>query len=46
MNARTDLSVLTAVQGLPEPSFATTASGISVPFIECGEGEPLVFVHG
>lgn len=46
MNARTDLSVLTAVQGLPEPSFATTASGISVPFIECGEGEPMLFVHG
>ncbi|MDR5761126.1 alpha/beta hydrolase [Caballeronia sp. LZ035] len=46
MNARTDLSVLTAVQGLPEPSFATTASGISVPYIECGEGEPMVLIHG
>ncbi|SAK49722.1 alpha/beta hydrolase [Caballeronia temeraria] len=46
MNARTDLSVLTAVQGLPEPSFATTKSGISVPYVECGEGEPLVLVHG
>ncbi|MDR5881967.1 alpha/beta hydrolase [Caballeronia sp. LZ032] len=46
MNARTDLSVLTAVQGLPEPSFATTGSGISVPYIECGEGEPMVLIHG
>ncbi|MDR5782808.1 alpha/beta hydrolase [Caballeronia sp. LZ065] len=46
MNARTDLSVLTAVQGLPEPSFATTVSGISVPYIECGEGEPMVLIHG
>ncbi|MDR5824072.1 alpha/beta hydrolase [Caballeronia sp. LZ043] len=46
MNARTDLSVLTAVQGLPEPSFATNASGISVPYIACGEGEPMVLIHG
>ncbi|WP_250455039.1 alpha/beta hydrolase [Caballeronia sp. ATUFL_M2_KS44] len=46
MNARTDPAVLAAVQAMPEPSFATTASGISVPYVECGEGEPLVFVHG
>jgi pimeloyl-ACP methyl ester carboxylesterase len=42
MNARTDHSVL-AVADL---SFATIGSGISVPYVECGEGEPLVFVHG
>jgi pimeloyl-ACP methyl ester carboxylesterase len=42
MNARTDHSVL-AVADL---SFATIGSGISVPYVECGEGEPLLFVHG
>lgn len=42
MNARTDLSVL----DVPDLSFATIASGISVPYVECGAGEPLVFVHG
>ncbi|WP_025597144.1 alpha/beta fold hydrolase [Burkholderia sp. WSM2230] len=42
MNARTDFSLLAA----PELSFATIASGICVPYVECGEGEPLVFVHG
>jgi len=42
MNARTDLSVL----AVPELSFATIASGICVPYVECGEGDPLVFVHG
>ncbi|MGF6574046.1 Pimeloyl-ACP methyl ester carboxylesterase [Paraburkholderia fungorum] len=42
MNARTDHSVL-AVADL---SFATIGSGISVPYVECGQGEPLVFVHG
>jgi pimeloyl-ACP methyl ester carboxylesterase len=42
MNARTDHSIL----AVPELSFATIASGICVPYVECGEGEPLVFVHG
>jgi pimeloyl-ACP methyl ester carboxylesterase len=42
MNARTDFSLLAA----PELSFATIASGICVPYVECGQGEPLVFVHG
>ncbi|HZZ10068.1 MAG TPA: alpha/beta hydrolase [Paraburkholderia sp.] len=42
MNARTDLSLL----AVPELSFATIASGICVPYVECGEGEPMVFVHG
>ena len=46
MNARTDPAVLAAVNALPEPSFATTASGVSVPYVESGEGEPLVFIHG
>ncbi len=46
MNARTDPAVLSALQALPEASFATTASGISVPYVDCGEGEPLLFVHG
>jgi pimeloyl-ACP methyl ester carboxylesterase len=42
MNARTDPSVL----ALQELSFATIASGICVPYLERGEGEPLIFVHG
>ncbi|MFM0726924.1 alpha/beta hydrolase [Paraburkholderia strydomiana] len=42
MNARTNLAVL----AVPEISFATIASGICVPYVECGEGEPLLFVHG
>ena len=42
MNARTDFSLLV----VPDLSFATIASGICVPYVECGEGEPLVFVHG
>lgn len=42
MNARTDPSVL----ALQELSFATVASGICVPYLERGEGEPLIFVHG
>jgi pimeloyl-ACP methyl ester carboxylesterase len=46
MNARTDFAVLTGVPELPEASFATTASGISVPYVEAGEGEPMLFIHG
>src|ERR1700744_164721 len=42
MNARTALSVL----AVPDLSFAPIASGICVPYVECGQGEPLVFVHG
>jgi pimeloyl-ACP methyl ester carboxylesterase len=42
MNARTDPSVL----AVTELSFATVRSGISVPYVDRGEGEPLVFVHG
>ncbi|KND61303.1 Alpha/beta hydrolase fold [Candidatus Burkholderia verschuerenii] len=46
MNARTDHAVLTAALALPEASFATTRSGVSVPYVECGEGEPMLFIHG
>lgn len=42
MNARTDPSILAA----PELCFATVPSGISVPYVISGSGEPLVFVHG
>lgn len=42
MNARTDLSLL----AVPDLSFATIGPGISVPYVESGEGEPMVFVHG
>lgn len=42
MNARTDPSLLAA----PELCFATVPSGISVPYVISGSGEPLVFVHG
>jgi pimeloyl-ACP methyl ester carboxylesterase len=30
----------------PDISFATLSSGLCVPYIECGSGDPLVFVHG
>ncbi|CAB3795113.1 alpha/beta fold hydrolase [Paraburkholderia caffeinilytica] len=42
MNARTDPSVLS----VPELCFATVPSGICVPYVISGSGEPLVFVHG
>ncbi|SIO69946.1 Pimeloyl-ACP methyl ester carboxylesterase [Burkholderia sp. GAS332] len=42
MNARTDPSLL----AVPELCFATVPSGISVPYVISGSGEPLVFVHG
>lgn len=42
MNARTDPSILAS----PGLRFATIPSGISVPYVACGSGEPLVFVHG
>src|SRR4051794_17763900 len=42
MNARTDPSILVN----PELRFATVPSGICVPYVACGAGEPLVFVHG
>lgn len=42
MNARTDPSVLAA----PQPFFARLPSGACMPYVICGAGEPLVFVHG
>ncbi|SOE74615.1 Pimeloyl-ACP methyl ester carboxylesterase [Burkholderia sp. OK233] len=42
MNARTDPSILS----VPELCFATVPSGICVPCVISGSGEPLVFVHG
>ncbi|WP_151633421.1 alpha/beta fold hydrolase [Noviherbaspirillum aerium] len=42
MNARTDPSVLVN----SELRFASIPSGISIPYVARGSGEPLVFVHG
>jgi pimeloyl-ACP methyl ester carboxylesterase len=42
MNARTDPSFL----AIPQPFFAKLPSGACVPYVICGAGEPVVFVHG
>ncbi|HEY1147280.1 MAG TPA: alpha/beta hydrolase [Pseudoduganella sp.] len=42
MNARTDPSIFAS----PELYFATLSSGIRVPYVASGSGEPLFFVHG
>ena len=42
MNARTDPAVLAA----PKVYFATMPSGLQVPYVTSGSGEPLLFVHG
>jgi pimeloyl-ACP methyl ester carboxylesterase len=42
MNARTDPSILE----VPALSYATLSSGVRVPYVASGSGEPLVFVHG
>jgi pimeloyl-ACP methyl ester carboxylesterase len=42
MNMRIEPSLLAN----PELLFATLASGISMPYVERGAGEPMVFVHG
>jgi pimeloyl-ACP methyl ester carboxylesterase len=42
MNARTDLPSLS----VPEAYFATLPSGIRMPYVTTGSGEPLLFVHG
>src|SRR5690349_5017204 len=42
MNARTDPAVLAA----PKTYFATMPSGIRVPYVTSGSGEPLLFIHG
>jgi pimeloyl-ACP methyl ester carboxylesterase len=46
MNARAPLTALAFAGGWPQPSFVCTASGTSVPYVEAGGGEPMVFVHG
>lgn len=42
MNARTEPSIL----DIPKVHFATVPSGIRVPYVACGSGESLFFVHG
>jgi len=42
MNARIDPPIFAA----PELNFAAIPSGIRVPYVACGDGEPLVFIHG
>lgn len=42
MNARTDAVILAS----RELCFAPIPSGFHVPYVACGEGEPIVFVHG
>jgi len=42
MNARLDPAVLAT----PELAFATLPSGIRMPYVASGSGEPMVFVHG
>lgn len=42
MNARTDQHALAR----PETYFATLPSGVRMPYVVHGSGEPLVFVHG
>ncbi|WP_066743030.1 alpha/beta fold hydrolase [Cupriavidus sp. D384] len=46
MNARAPLTTLALAGAWPQPSFAYTADGTSVPYLETGRGEPMVFVHG
>jgi pimeloyl-ACP methyl ester carboxylesterase len=42
MNARTDLQVLST----PDVFYATLPSGVRLPYVTRGAGEPLLFVHG
>jgi pimeloyl-ACP methyl ester carboxylesterase len=42
MNARTDSHLLATA----EVRFASLPSGVRMPYLACGSGEPLVFVHG
>ncbi|MCC8392632.1 alpha/beta hydrolase [Paraburkholderia sp. MMS20-SJTR3] len=46
MNARTPHSTLALAGADSMPSFVTTASSLSVPYVESGQGEPMVFIHG
>lgn len=42
MNAAADPRIF----ALPDLCFAHTASGVRIPYVACGAGEPLLFVHG
>ena len=42
MNARTDQHALS----VPEIYYATLPSGVRMPYVTRGAGEPLLFVHG
>ncbi|WP_313031048.1 alpha/beta fold hydrolase [Massilia alkalitolerans] len=42
MNAATDPRIF----AVPELCFATVASGVRIPYVASGSGEPLLFVHG
>ncbi|SAL04426.1 alpha/beta hydrolase [Caballeronia calidae] len=42
MNTRAELSTFAD----PQLTFATIPSGISIPYVDIGSGEPLLFVHG
>jgi pimeloyl-ACP methyl ester carboxylesterase len=42
MNMRIDPSILATA----ELNFATVGSGVCIPYVERGDGEPVVFVHG
>jgi len=42
MNARTDPSIL----ALPAPGLAELPSGVRMPYLSCGVGAPLLFIHG
>jgi pimeloyl-ACP methyl ester carboxylesterase len=46
MNARTPHATLALAGVVPQPAFATLASGTTVPYMEAGSGEPMVFIHG
>ncbi|VVD61108.1 alpha/beta fold hydrolase [Pandoraea cepalis] len=46
MNAHTPLTTLALAGVQPQPNFAAIASGASVPYVQAGSGEPMVFVHG
>jgi pimeloyl-ACP methyl ester carboxylesterase len=46
MNARAPLTSLALASAWLQPSFLSTASGTTVPYVEVGNGEPMVFLHG
>lgn len=46
MNARIPQTTLALAGAWPQPAFVSLASGNTVPYLEAGSGEPMVFVHG